>query len=226
MIELQGIHKAFPRGSIVIQALRGVDLQIRTDDFLAIQGPSGAGKSTLLHIVGLLDTPTTGRVLLNGKDVCRLSDAHRSHLRNQAFGFVFQRFNLIATLPAWRNVALPGRYGEVGRRQRRARALALLDSVGLIERASHLPSQLSGGEEQRVAIARALFMNPQLLLADEPTGNLDSILGKQIVSLLSDVHERGTAIVVVTHEPCVVVSAQRAVRLVDGAVEESGQEPA
>jgi putative ABC transport system ATP-binding protein len=221
LIELQDIHKAFTRGNAVVQALRGVDLRIRDDDFLAIEGPSGAGKSTLLNIVGLLDTPTTGYVLLDGSDVSTLPDVQRSHLRNRTYGFVFQRFNLIAGLTAWRNVALPGRYGGWSKRERRERAMSLLDSVDLMARAHHLPSQLSGGEEQRVAVARALFMTPRVLLADEPTGNLDSALGEQIVTLLTDVHQRGTAIVVVTHEPWVVASAHSAVRLVDGKLETS-----
>lgn len=218
MIELRGIQKEYLKGKKRVAALRGVDLEISLDDYLAVQGPSGAGKSTLLNVIGLLDEPTAGSILLRGDCVSKLDDKHRSRLRNEAFGFVFQRFNLVSGLTAWQNVALPGRYGGWGRRERRIRALDLLDRFGLADRADHLPAELSGGEEQRVAIARALLMVPQMILADEPTGNLDSSLAQEILSLFTSIHEEGTAVVVVTHEAAVVEVAQRTILLVDGVI--------
>jgi len=218
MIELVGVTKTYDSGKNRVAALRGVDFELGSSDYLAIQGPSGAGKSTLLNVIGLLDEPTTGSILLNRECVSELDDKRRSDLRNQVFGFVFQRFNLLPELNAWQNVALPGRYGGRSRRERRTRALELLADVGLQDRADHLPAELSGGEEQRVAIARAVFMSPKMILADEPTGNLDSTLAQQILSLFAEIHQQGVALTIVTHEPSVVASARRTIHLVDGRV--------
>ncbi|HEC62819.1 MAG TPA: ABC transporter ATP-binding protein [Candidatus Acetothermia bacterium] len=216
MIRLIEVTKTYRLGKVEIPALRGVSLEICPKDRLAIQGPSGSGKSTLLNLMGLLDLPTSGQVLVEGKDSRRLSELERSRMRNKLIGFVFQRFNLIPYLSAWENVALPGRYGGVPRRQRKTRAWQLLEVVGLAERAHHLPAELSGGEEQRVAIARALFMEPRFLLADEPTGNLDSKSGAQILALLEEVNSQGTAVVVVTHNPEVAAFGTKRLWLRDG----------
>ena len=216
MIEVIEVTKRYRLGRMEVAALRGVTLEVSPGERLTIQGPSGSGKSTLLNMIGLLDLPTSGEIRIQGKETRKLSELERSRLRNRLVGFVFQRFNLIPYLSAWENVALPGEYAGIRRRERRARALKLLKSVGLAERASHLPAELSGGEEQRVAIARALFMRPALVLADEPTGNLDTEAGRRVVSLLRGINAQGAAVVVVTHNPEVGAIGTRTLYLKDG----------
>jgi putative ABC transport system ATP-binding protein len=218
MIELHDVYKTYPRGASKVHAIRGVDLEIDKGDFVTIRGPSGSGKSTLLNLIGLLDEVSSGRILLDGVDTRGLSDAERSRLRNRTIGFVFQRFNLIPELTAWQNVALPGRYAGIQKRAQRTRALELLERVGLADRAAHRPAELSGGEEQRVAIARALFMESPLILADEPTGNLDSQLGHEIMSLFGMIHAGGTTILIVTHDASVSSYTQREIHLQDGRI--------
>jgi len=216
VVRLEGIEKTYPRGSAPVQALRGVDMEIRRGDWVAVTGPSGSGKSTLLHVLGLLDRPTRGRYLLEGADVTGLDDATASRLRGRAIGFVFQDFHLLPEETALRNVLLPLVYAGV--RGREARARRALEDVGLGDRMEHRPGELSGGEQQRVAIARALVKDPSLVLADEPTGNLDSDTGERILDLLSGLHARGMTLVVVTHEPAVAARARRTVEFRDGAV--------
>lgn len=199
-----------------IQALRGVDLDFTQGSSISIRGPSGSGKSTLLNIIGLLDMPSSGDYRLLGADPYLLSDAQRSRIRNQTMGFVFQRFNLVPHLSACRNVGLPCQYARFSRREWRERSLEALARVGLTDRSSHLPAALSGGEEQRVAIARALVMHPSVLLADEPTGNLDSETGHAILHLLESCHSEGMGMILVTHDHLVSSFAGRTVHLRDG----------
>jgi putative ABC transport system ATP-binding protein len=213
MYELRGVTKAFSQGSLKINAVDGVDLTIAEREFVVVAGPSGSGKTTLLQLLGALDRPTAGNVLFEDRDLSELGDRDLAGLRLQAFGFVFQQFNLIPTLTAAQNVevALAPRGGGETKR--------LLDSVGLGRRADHLPSQLSGGEQQRVAIARALANEPRVLLADEPTGNLDSETGAEIVELLRSLSdERGQTVVLVTHDPGIAAKAPRVVRMRDGRI--------
>jgi len=207
MVELVGVTKVYRKGRVEVPALRGVDLAIGEGEYVAVVGPSGAGKSTLLYLMGLMEAPSSGRVVLFGEDVSGLGDVARSRLRGRAIGFVFQAFNLIPNLKAWENVALPLYYAGVGRAERRERALAMLDRVGLADRAEHYPAELSGGEEQRVAIARALVIGPMLVLADEPTGNLDRRTGRSVLGLLEGVREAGATLVVVTHDPEIAARA-------------------
>ena len=203
-----------------VAALRDVSLGIADGEYLGVVGPSGCGKSTLLHVLGCVDVPTTGRIKFQGRDVSGLSDADRSRLRLREIGFVFQRFFLLPMLTAFENVELPQAEAGVARTERRARARELLDFVGLGRRADHRPSELSGGEMQRVAIARALANRPRLLLADEPTGELDQATGEQIISLLDRLHADGTSVVVVTHDPAVASRAHRLVTMRDGQIVE------
>jgi putative ABC transport system ATP-binding protein len=217
MIELADISRTYQRpGQPAVQALRPLSLRIERGDFVTIRGRSGSGKSSLLNILGCLDTPTTGSYRLDGRDVSRCSDRERSHLRRDHIGFVFQSFHLLPRTTALENVELPLQY--VGGRSDRRRAAALLERVGLGERARHFASELSGGEQQRVAIARALVLDPALLLADEPTGNLDSAAGTVVMRLLSELHGEGRTIVLVTHDEAVAAHARREVLLEDGAV--------
>lgn len=220
MIELRDVWKVYPKGRARVEALRGVSLVIGEGEKVALVGPSGAGKSTLLYLLGLMDLPSAGHFRLLGQDPRHLPDRARSQLRGRAVGFVFQSFNLIPQLRAWENVALPLRYAGVGRRERRRRALELLERVGLAARAYHYPGELSGGEEQRVAVARALANDPKLILADEPTGNLDSRAGARVLELLDEAHARGATLVTVTHSPEVAARARRVIRLADGRVVE------
>jgi putative ABC transport system ATP-binding protein len=207
-----------------VTALRDVSLRIAAGEYLGVVGPSGCGKSTLLHVLGCVDVPTSGEIRFQDRDVGALADAERSRLRLREMGFVFQRFFLLPMLTAWENIELPQAEAGVGRSERRTRTEELLAYVGLSARAGHRPSELSGGEMQRVAIARALANRPQLLLADEPTGELDQATGEQIVGLLDRLHADGTAVVVVTHDPAVAARAHRLVRMRDGRiVEESAQ---
>ncbi len=220
LIELTDVTKAYRTGSLSVAALAGITLTIDDGEYVAVMGPSGSGKSTLMHIIGCLDVPTTGRYQLAGEDAGAMSEDQLADVRNRRIGFVFQQFNLLATMSAWRNVELPLTYGGVGRAERRRRAAAALDQVGLGGRAQHRPGELSGGEQQRVAIARALVTEPDLLLADEPTGNLDSASTAEILGLLDDLHGTGRTVVVITHEADVARRSQRIVRLLDGLVSE------
>jgi putative ABC transport system ATP-binding protein len=220
LIELTGVTKAYRTGSLSVTALGGITLTVADGEYVAVMGPSGSGKSTLMHILGCLDVPSTGRYLLAGEDVSAMSEDQLAHVRNRRIGFVFQQFNLLATMPAWRNVELPLSYSGVSRAERRSRAATALDQVGLGGRTQHRPGELSGGEQQRVAIARALVTEPDLLLADEPTGNLDSASSAEILGLLDDLQGTGRTVVVITHEADVARRSKRIVRLLDGLVSE------
>jgi putative ABC transport system ATP-binding protein len=217
VIVFEHIEKVYGDGARRVRALSGLDLAVRPGEFVAVCGPSGSGKSTLLHIMGLLDRPTSGRYLLGGRDVTALSDRELSLLRNRKIGFVFQGFHLLPRLTAAANVCLPLLYA--GRRDAKRAAQQALERVGLHGREHHLPGELSGGEEQRVAIARAIVKEPEIILADEPTGNLDRATGKEILDLLSEIHRRGVTLVVITHDQAVAERAGRAVHLRDGAIE-------
>ncbi|MEM1449103.1 MAG: ABC transporter ATP-binding protein [Planctomycetota bacterium] len=219
MIELRGIGKEYAQASATVRALVDVDLDVDAGEALAVLGPSGSGKSTLLHLLGLLETPTRGTYALGGRAVSGLAPDELARVRNREVGFVFQRFHLVPRLDAVENVALPMRFGSVGRRDRRRRALELLDEVGLAERATHRPAELSGGQQQRVAIARALALRPRLLLADEPTGALDQSVGSEILELLLGLNRGGTTLVVVTHDEGLAARLPRQVRMLDGRVE-------
>jgi putative ABC transport system ATP-binding protein len=218
VIKIENATKTYQMGEVNVHALRGVNLNINKGDFVAIVGPSGSGKSTLMHIIGLLDRPTSGYVYLEGKDVSELSQDERAVLRNKHIGFVFQQFNLLSRTSALENVALPLLYSGIKREEREKRAVKILESVGLGERLDHTSTQLSGGQQQRVAIARALINNPALVLADEPTGNLDSKSGKEIMKLLSDLNNKGNTIVLVTHELDIAKGTKRIVEIMDGKI--------
>jgi putative ABC transport system ATP-binding protein len=224
IVEARGVSKVFPMAAGPVAALRVVSIAIAPGEYIGVVGPSGCGKSTLLHVLGVVDVPTSGQVFFHDREIGSLSDADRSRLRLREIGFVFQRFFLLPMLTAWENVELPQAEAGVGRAERRARTRELLEYVGLAARAGHRPSELSGGEMQRVAIARALANRPRLLLADEPTGELDQATGEQIVALMDRLHADGTAVVVVTHDPAVASRAHRLLRMRDGRiVEESAQ---
>lgn len=216
--ELVEVSKIYRLGSVETVALMDINLKIYRGEYLAIVGPSGSGKSTLLNILGLLDKPSRGKVFLEGKDVSGLSDSEASNIRSRHIGFVFQMFNLVPWLSALENVELASSIARVSRKEAKKRARELLELVGLSHRMHHRPSQLSGGEQQRVAIARALVNNPSVLLADEPTGTLDSVTGAQIVRLLRDLTKQGVTVVAVTHNPDVASVADRTVKLRDGRV--------
>jgi putative ABC transport system ATP-binding protein len=225
VIDARGLTKTFPMGAGPVHALCDVSLRVEASDYLAIRGPSGCGKSTLLHILGCVETPTTGELVFDGRSVEALSDAERSLLRLKSIGFVFQRFFLLPMLTAAENVEVPQAEAGVGRADRRRRTAELLEYVGLAHRADHRPAQLSGGEAQRVAVARALANRPRLLLADEPTGELDRATGEQIATLLDRVHADGTAVVIVTHDPEIGARARRTLLMRDGRIDESSQRP-
>lgn len=216
MIELRAVTKTYRKGAEVVHALHGVTLQIRPGDSVALIGPSGAGKSTLLSMLGLMDRPSEGAIFVDGQDTALLSDAHVSRLRGRRIGFVFQAFNLLPGLTAWQNVALPLRYAGVAVAEGRERALAVLERVGLADRAHHRPAELSGGQEQRVAIARALVTNPGVILADEPTGNLDAKTGAGVLECLLEARASGAALVLVTHSPEVASRADQMCMVRDG----------
>jgi putative ABC transport system ATP-binding protein len=219
-VEARDVARSYRLDGVSVEALRGVTLSIDQGDYVAIVGPSGSGKSTLMHLLGCLDRPTTGSLLLGGRDVADLSDSELADLRNHTIGFVFQSFQLLGRTSALENVALPLVYRGLRRAERRVRAIAALDSVGLGHRLGHRPGQLSGGEQQRVAIARALVGEPTVLLADEPTGNLDTRSGADVMALLSRLNaERGVAVVVVTHDPEVAAHARRRIDVRDGLIE-------
>ncbi len=219
LICMQNIKKVFYTDEVETRALAGIELDIRQGEYLSITGPSGCGKSTLLSLLGLLDTPTEGRYRLAGSEVADLSIADRAHIRNKEIGFIFQAFNLIGDLKVIENVELPLTYRPgVSRKERRDRALESLERVGMAHRLNHYPSQLSGGQQQRVAVARALVGQPSILLADEPTGNLDSRNGEQVMLLLEELHKHGATICMVTHDPRYAAMAERQIFLFDGQV--------
>jgi putative ABC transport system ATP-binding protein len=220
VIDVRGLVRTYTMGSVEVRALRGLDLLVERGEYLAIMGPSGSGKSTLMNLLGCLDTPTSGSYRLAGEEVSGLTDDQKAEIRNRRIGFVFQTFHLLPRYSALDNVALPLRYGGVGRNERRDRARTVLERVGLGDRVAHRPNQLSGGQRQRVAIARALVNDPDLLLADEPTGNLDSKVGQEILDLFEELHASGRTVVMVTHEPSVAARARRLIRVVDGEIVE------
>ncbi len=219
MIEVRDLRKVYRTGDIAVEALRGVSFTIRNGEFAAIMGPSGSGKSTLMHLIGCLDQATSGTYRLNGVDVGQLSDDDLAGIRNREIGFVFQQFNLLSRTTAWRNVEVPLIYAGTGRSERRSRAREMLERVGLGHRLQHRTNEVSGGERQRIAIARALVNDPSLILADEPTGNLDTVTGEEIMGIFEDLHRQGHTIIVVTHESIVADRAQRRIDLRDGQVE-------
>jgi putative ABC transport system ATP-binding protein len=221
LISLRNITKTYVLGEQVVDALIGVDLQILRGEYIALMGPSGSGKSTLMNIIGCLDTPTTGEYWLNNKEVSQMSDASLSEVRNTEIGFVFQTFNLLNRLTAIDNVALPLVYAGIPLSERTERAKDVLEKVGLKDRMNHKPNELSGGQRQRVAVARALINNPSLLLADEPTGNLDTKTSYEIMALFDDIHQSGNTIVLVTHEEDIANHAKHVVRMRDGQIEKS-----
>jgi putative ABC transport system ATP-binding protein len=220
LVEARNVSKVFPMAAAPVTALREVSLRVAPGEYIGVVGPSGCGKSTLLHVLGVVDVPTTGEVLFQDRSVGSLSDADRSRLRLREIGFVFQRFFLLPMLTAWENVELPQAEAGVARAERRERSRELLEYVGLAARIGHRPSELSGGEMQRVAIARALANRPRLLLADEPTGELDQATGEQIISLIDRLHADGMAVVVVTHDLAIAARAQRLLRMRDGRIVE------
>jgi putative ABC transport system ATP-binding protein len=218
VIELRDVTKSYLTGSIDVAALAGVSMRIEQNEYVAIIGPSGSGKSTLMHILGCLDVPSEGVYRLVGHDVQELDEDRLADVRNLFIGFVFQQFNLLGELSAWRNVELPLVYAGVGRAERRERALDALAKVGLSGRAEHKPGELSGGQQQRVAVARALVTSPALILADEPTGNLDSVSSAEVLELLDELHGEGRTIVLITHETEVAERAGRVVQIRDGLI--------
>jgi len=219
VIHTRELTKEYELGAETVRALRGVDMQIDKNEFVAIMGPSGSGKSTLLNLIGCLDTPTSGQYWLSGQEVSQLDDNELARIRNREIGFVFQTFNLLSRTTALHNVELPLIYSGMSARDRHQRAREALDSVGLADRMAHHPNELSGGERQRVAIARALVNRPSLLLADEPTGNLDSQTSKEIMDIFVGLHEQGETIIVVTHERDIAACSERLIGLRDGKIE-------
>ena len=223
VIEIENITKDYVMGEETVRALRGVSLRIHRNEYLAIMGPSGSGKSTLMNMLGCLDTPTSGRYEFNGRNVAEMDDDELAAIRNREIGFVFQTFNLLPRATSLRNVELPLIYAGMGRESREERATQALTDVGLGDRIQHKPNELSGGQRQRVAIARALVNNPSIILADEPTGNLDSKTGEEIMALLEDLYQRGHTIILVTHERDIAAHARRTIHLRDGVVESDEQ---
>src|SRR5256884_4715751 len=219
VIDIENITKEYVMGEELVRALRGVTLQIRRNEYLAVMGPSGSGKSTLMNMLGCLDTPTAGRYEFNGRNVKEMDDDELAAIRNREIGFVFQTFNLLPRATSLRNVELPLIYAGMDRETREEQATQALTDVGLADRIHHKPNELSGGQRQRVAIARALVNNPSIILADEPTGNLDSKTGEEIMALLEDLYQRGHTIILVTHERDIAAHARRTIRLRDGVVE-------
>ncbi len=221
LIHLKEITKTYTLGEQIVHALQHIDIEILSTEYVALMGPSGSGKSTLMNIIGCLDSPTSGEYWLNNKLVSKMTDAELSTVRNDEIGFVFQTFNLLGRLTAQENVALPLVYAGIAHKERMARAAATLEKVGLKDRMLHKPNELSGGQRQRVAVARALINNPSLLLADEPTGNLDTKTSHEIMDLFREIHESGNTIVLVTHEEDIAQNAKRIIRLRDGLVDDN-----
>lgn len=219
VISINKITKEYKMGKIVVHALRGIDLEIKKGELVAIMGPSGSGKSTLMHILGCLDTATNGSYFLNNEEVSKMRKGKLAAIRNKQIGFVFQTFNLLPHLNIQKNVEMPLMYGGLSNRKRASQAKQVLNSVGLGDRLRHKPSELSGGQRQRVAIARAIVNNPAMVLADEPTGNLDSTAGSDILSIFSELHQQGNTIIIVTHDPAVAKKANRIIKIVDGLIE-------
>ncbi|MDD2570776.1 MAG: ABC transporter ATP-binding protein [Bacteroidales bacterium] len=219
LISIRGLTKDYQIGNQVVQALRGIDLVIKKGEYVAIMGPSGSGKSTLMNILGALDSPSSGHYFLNGNDVSTMVDDELAVVRNKEIGFIFQTFNLLPRYDALENVALPMIYGGVPKSERQDRALKALQNVGLADRTTHKPNELSGGQRQRVAVARALVNNPAIILADEPTGNLDSKTSVDIMRLMREIHKQGNTIILVTHEEDIARRSQRIIRLLDGHIE-------
>ena len=218
LISISNLRKIYHMGEIEVRALDGLDLEVEAGEYVAIMGPSGSGKSTLMNLIGCLDTPTSGEYILNGQRVSDLDDAELAHIRNHEIGFVFQTFNLLSRATALANVELPLIYARVSAKDRHSRAREALDKVGLGNRAKHQPNELSGGQRQRVALARALVNGPSILLADEPTGNLDSRTSAEMMELFDELNEAGNTMVVVTHEEDIAAHARRIVRLLDGKI--------
>lgn len=219
VISLDKIVKNYYIGSIVVEALRSVDIEIKTNEYVAIMGPSGSGKSTLMNLIGALDTPTSGSYVLNGTDVSKMDDDRLAEIRNHEIGFIFQTFNLLPRYTALENVMLPLVYAGIGKSERVALATKTLTEVGLLDRMEHKPNELSGGQRQRVAVARALVNSPSIILADEPTGNLDSKTSIDIMKLFGEIHSKGNTIILVTHEEDIARFAHRIIRLIDGMVD-------
>jgi putative ABC transport system ATP-binding protein len=219
IIHLEDIRKRYIMGAQSLEVLKGLNLDIYKNEFVALMGPSGSGKSTLMNILGCLDSPSSGTYVLNGHDVSKMADADLARIRNKEIGFVFQQFNLMPRLSAAENVALPLVYAGVGQKERTEMAMSVLEKVGLASRSHHKPNEMSGGQIQRVAIARALVNSPSIILADEPTGNLDSRTSYEIMQLFDAIHEAGNTVVLVTHEEDIASYARRVIRLRDGAVE-------
>ncbi|HEY7771436.1 ABC transporter ATP-binding protein [Longimicrobium sp.] len=218
IIQARDLQKHYDLGAETVRALRGVDLEIHRNEYVAIMGPSGSGKSTFMNLIGCLDTPTGGEYVLNGQKVAGMKEDDLARVRNREIGFVFQTFNLLPRSTALENVELPLVYGGFAKKERRERAVQALEHVGLGDRMDHRPSQLSGGQRQRVAIARALVTRPSIILADEPTGNLDSVTSEEIMALFADLHRQGQTIIMVTHEPDIAAHAERVVTLKDGVI--------
>jgi putative ABC transport system ATP-binding protein len=219
IIHLEDIRKSYMMGKNALQVLRGISLDILKNEYVALMGPSGSGKSTLMNILGCLDTPTAGKYVLNNNDVSKMEDNKLAEIRNKEIGFVFQQFNLLPRLTALENVALPLVYAGLGRKQRTEKAMHVMDMVSLTDRSHHRPNELSGGQCQRVAIARALVNDPSIILADEPTGNLDTKTSHEIMEIFEDIHSGGNTVVLVTHEEDIANHAHRIVRLRDGVIE-------
>ena len=218
ILELEGVRKTYATGAISVEALRGIDVRIDEGEYVAITGPSGSGKSTLMHILGCLDVPTEGRYRLAGRDVSHLDEGALARIRNEEIGFVFQQFNLLPSLTALRNVALPLVYAGVPAGEREERARVALARVALSDRADHRPGELSGGQQQRVAVARALVTEPTMILADEPTGNLDSVSSAEVLALFRELHDSGRTIVLITHEAEVAARADGVISIRDGEI--------
>jgi putative ABC transport system ATP-binding protein len=224
VIEIEGVTKLYKMGEEIVHALRGVNVKVHRNEYLAIMGPSGSGKSTLMNMLGCLDTPTSGKYFFSGKNVSEMDDNELADIRNREIGFVFQTFNLLPRSTSLANVELPLIYAGLGREERREKAMQALTNVGLGQRMGHKPNELSGGQRQRVAIARALVNNPSIILADEPTGNLDSRTGEEIMQLFEDLYALGNTIIVVTHEEDIARHARRIVRLRDGLIESDARQ--
>jgi putative ABC transport system ATP-binding protein len=220
MIEIKNVTKVYQMGEVEVHALRGVSLQIEKGDFVTIMGPSGSGKSTLMNLLGCLDSPTDGSYYLHGRDVSGLSDRQLARVRNKEIGFVFQMFNLLPRTSAIRQVELPLLYAGMGTRERRKRAGAALEAVGLGDRMGHRPDELSGGQQQRVAVARALVTEPSIIMADEPTGNLDTKSGNEVLCIFQQLNEQGITIIFVTHDPEIAAYSRRVIHLRDGLIEQ------